>query len=176
VTFDESADRPLPNHIEEAFRAIAGLRSRHEETAGAPHRAAQAITRQLTRPLVASVAAAIGCFWILLNLGLNAAGLPAPDPPPFAWLNIAVSLLSLFVVIVVLATQRRDEELAQLHQELTLQLALLGEQKTAKLIALVEALRKDHPAIPDRVDPEAQALAKPANAEAVLDAMHNKRG
>ena len=173
---DESAERPLPGHIEETFRAIAGLRVRHEEAGGAPHRVAQAITRQLTRPLVASVAAAIGCCWIVLNVGLNVAGLPAPDPPPFALLNIAVSLLSLFVVIVVLATQRRDEELAQLHQQLTLQLALLNEQKAAKLIALVEALRKDHPAIPDRVDPEAQAMAQPADPEAVLDAMNARRG
>jgi uncharacterized membrane protein len=88
------------------------------------------------------------------------------DPPPFAWLNGAVSLLSLFVVIVVLSTQRRDEELAQLHQQLTLQLALLSKQKTA------EALRRDHPAIPDRVDAQAQAMAQPANPEAVLDAIN----
>jgi uncharacterized membrane protein len=76
---------------------------------------------------------------------------------------------------VVLSTQRRDEELAQLHQQLTLQLALLGEQKTAKLIALVEALRRDHPAIPDRIDAEAQAMAQPANPEAVLDAINARR-
>ena len=172
---DESAERPFPGHVEETFQAIARLRARHEEAGGAPHRAAQTITRQLTRPLVASAAAAVGCLWIVFNLGLNAAGLPAPDPPPFALLNIAVSLLSLCVVIVVLATQRRDDELAQLHQQLTLQLALLNEQKSAKLIALMEALRKDHPAIPDRVDAEARAMAEPANPEAVLDAMHSQR-
>jgi uncharacterized membrane protein len=145
LTDGESANRPLPGHIEDAFRAIAGLQARHEARAGAPHRIAQAITQQLTRPVVATAVAVIGCVWILLNLGLNAAGWPSPDPPPFLWLNVAVSLLSLFVVMMVLATQRRDEELAQLHQRLTLQLALLAEQRTAKLIALVEALRKDDP-------------------------------
>jgi uncharacterized membrane protein len=56
------------------------------------------------------------------------------------------------------------------------QLALLAEQRTAKLIALLEALRKDDPAIPDRIDAEAQAMAEPADTEAVLDAMHAKRG
>jgi uncharacterized membrane protein len=176
LTDGESANRPLPGHIEDAFRAIAGLQARHEARAGAPHRIAQAITQQLTRPVVATAVAVIGCVWILLNLGLNAAGWPSPDPPPFLWLNVAVSLLSLFVVMMVLATQRRDEELAQLHQRLTLQLALLAEQRTAKLIALVEALRKDDPAIPDRIDAEAQAMAEPADTEAVLDAMHAKRG
>jgi uncharacterized membrane protein len=175
LTPEQSAERPvLPNHIEETLRAMVRLRARHDESASVPHRVAETIIRVMTRPLFVSALAALVGGWVLLNLGLKAAGLTPLDPPPFAWLNDAVSLLSLFVVIVVLSTQRRDEELAQLHQQLTLQLALLGEQKTAKLIALVEALRRDHPAIPDRIDAEAQAMAQPANPEAVLDALNAK--
>lgn len=154
------------------LQALRRLRSRHEDSARTSHRVAGAITKRLTSPFFFGAFAVIVAVWILTNIALQAAGLPTPDPPPFPGLNSAVSLLSLFVVIVVLATQRRDEELAQLHQQLTLQLALLGEQKTAKLIALIEALRKDHPAIPDRHDAEAQAMAQPANPEAVLDAMN----
>jgi uncharacterized membrane protein len=112
--------------------------------------------------------------WVLLNLGLTALGVRAPDPPPFQWLGNVASLLSLFVVVVVvvvLATQQRDEELTQLNQQLTLQLAILGEQKAAKMIDLIEELRKDHPNIPDRIDHQAEAMAQPANPETVLDAI-----
>ncbi len=112
--------------------------------------------------------AALAAGWVLLNLALQAAGcqrrirraLQGSTAQPRSCRSSSCS--------------RRDEELAQLHQELTLQLALLGEQKGAKLIALVEALRKDHPAIPDRHDAEAQAMAQPANPEAVLDAINAK--
>jgi hypothetical protein len=51
LTSDESAERPpLPDHIEETFRAIGALRARHDERATAPHRMAESMTRQMTRP------------------------------------------------------------------------------------------------------------------------------
>jgi uncharacterized membrane protein len=54
---------------------------------------------------------------------------------------------------------------------LTLELAMLSEQKAAKLIELVEELRRDMPNVQDRVDQEAEALAQPADPEAVLEAL-----
>ena len=72
---------------------------------------------------------------------------------------------------MVLATQRRDDELAQLNQRLILQLAMLSEQKAAKTIQLLEQLRKDHPSIPDRQDEEASVMAQPTDPEVVLKAI-----
>ena len=46
----------------------------------------------------------------------------------------------------------------------------MTEQKSAKVIELLEELRRDHPQIVDRIDHQADAMATPADPGAVLDA------
>jgi uncharacterized membrane protein len=75
--------------------------------------------------------------WMSLNLLAAAVGYRAIDPPPVSGLGGAVSRVSLCVVVLILATQRREDQLAQHREHLILQLALLGEQKTAKVIDLL---------------------------------------
>jgi uncharacterized membrane protein len=67
-------------------------------------------------------------------------------------------------------SQRRKDELSELREQLNLELAIITEQKVAKLIALNEEMRRDNPQLADRVDDQADAMAKPADPEAVLDA------
>jgi uncharacterized membrane protein len=67
------------------------------------------------------------------------------------------------MVVLILATQRREYQLAQLREQLTLKLAILGEQKTAKVIQLLEESRRDNPLIRNRVDQVAEAMAQPAD-------------
>jgi uncharacterized membrane protein len=59
--------------------------------------------------------------------------------------------------------------LAELREQSTLELALLGEQKTAKVIQLLEELRHDIPLVPNRTDKQADAMAQPVNPERVFD-------
>ena len=49
-----------------------------------------------------------------------------------------MSLVSLYIVVLILATQQCEYQLAQLREQLTLELAILSEQKTAKVIQLLE--------------------------------------
>jgi uncharacterized membrane protein len=72
---------------------------------------------------------------------------------------------------LILATQQREYQLAQLREQLTLELAILSEQKTAKVIQLLEESRRDNPLIRNRVDQEAEAMAQPADPQSVLDAI-----
>ena len=53
--------------------------------------------------------------------------------------------------------------------QLTLELAILSEQKTAKVIELLEEVRRDNPLIQDRVDQEAEVMAQPADPKSVLN-------
>jgi uncharacterized membrane protein len=89
--------------------------------------------------------------WMSLNLLATALGYRPIDPPPFSGLGGAVSLVSLYMVVLILATQRREDQLAQHREHLILELALLGEQKTAKVIELLEEFRRDSPLIRNRV-------------------------
>ena len=83
--------------------------------------------------------------WIGLKLGLTAAGGPAPDPYPLPFLALTVSVGGLLLAALIRIAQRRDCELATLRDQLTLELSLLGGQKTAKVIALLEAFRRSLP-------------------------------
>jgi uncharacterized membrane protein len=109
--------------------------------------------------------------WIILNLLAGALGYRAIDPPPFSGLIGAVSLASLYMVVLILATQRRENQLAQLREQLNLELAILSEQKTAKVIQLLEESRRDNPLLRNRVDQEAEAMAQPADPQSVLEAI-----
>jgi hypothetical protein len=90
--------------------------------------------------------------WIALNLAMVGLGRQPLDQPPFAWLELAISLATLFMTVLILSTQRRDDELASYREQLTLELAILGEQKSAKIIELIEELRRDDPTIRNRID------------------------
>ena len=72
---------------------------------------------------------------------------------------------------MILTTQRRQDQLAQHREQLTLELSILSEQKTAKIIQLMEEARRDNPGLRNRVDEEAAAMAIPADPQSVLNAI-----
>jgi uncharacterized membrane protein len=125
------------NHIEETIRSVARLHAEHHENATPLQRAVDRITALLGRPRFIGVLTVIAASWISLNLLAGALGYRPVDPPPFSWLGGAVSLVSLYMVILILATQQREYQLAQPREQLTLELAILSEQKTAKVIQLL---------------------------------------
>ena len=109
--------------------------------------------------------------WTAANLIAPRLGYGALDRPPFAGLEMALSFSALCVAVIVLTTQRRADKLASHREQLTLELAILGEQKTAKVIALLQEIRADNPLLKNRQDDEAAEMARPADPEAVLQAI-----
>jgi uncharacterized membrane protein len=161
----------LPAHIEETIRSIARLHAEHHQNATPLQRAIDRITALVGRPRFIGILTITAASWIILNLLTAALGYRPVDPPPFSGLGNALSLISLYIVILILATQRREYQLAQLREQLTLELAILSEQKTAKVIQLLEESRRDNPLIRDRVDQEAEVMAQPADPQSVLEAI-----
>jgi len=129
------------------------------------------LTRFLSRPRAAGLLALGVAIWIGLNLVLQALGVRPFDPPPFDGLQSITGVGALLMAVFILVTQRREDELSELRGQLTLQLAMLSEQKTAKLIELIEELRRDLPNVHNRLDAEAARLSRPADREAVLEAL-----
>jgi uncharacterized membrane protein len=169
---DTSVPSPiLPDHIEETIRSIARLHAEHHESATPLERAVDRLTGLLGRPGFIGVLTAAVAVWIGFNVLAVALGHQPIDPPPFSWLGGAVTLLSLYMVVLILATQRREDLLAQHRELLLLELAILSEQKTAKVIQLLEETRRDNPLIHNRVDQEAEAMAQPADPKSVLAAI-----
>lgn len=77
---------------------------------------------------------------------------------------------------MILIAQRHDDELATRRDQLTLELAILSEQKSAKIIALLEEFRRNDPHQGDHRDVVAEAMAQPANPQAVLHAIRSAHG
>ena len=164
----------LPIHIEETVRAIAKLQAEHHERTTPQQRAVQRLTDLLGRPVVFAVLAVGIVAWIVSNSVASALGRHPIDPPPFEWLVSAITIVELFIVVLILGAERHDDQLAQRRALLTLELAILAEKKTAKVIQLLEEARRDDPHIRDRIDPEAEVMARPADPETVLEAIKQK--
>jgi uncharacterized membrane protein len=169
--FAEDATPILPPHIEETVKAIGRVQAQHESEATPLERLMEQLTAAIGRPAFLVWLALAVAVWVLGNGYGARLGYTPIDPPPFSWLQGAISLSALSVTVIILTSQRRADKLAGLRAQLTLELAILGEQKTAKVIELIEQTRRDNPLLENRVDLEANAMAKPADPEAVLDAI-----
>ena len=169
---DPDATTPiLPAHIEDTIHSIARLHAAHHQAASPLQRVADRMTRFLGRPRFIGLLTLFVIGWVGLNLIAAGLGYRAFDPPPFPWLGLATSVVSLYMVVLVLTTQRREDQLAQHREQLTLEVAIVNETKTAKIIELLEEMRRDNPALPNRIDEEALAMAEPADPQSVLDAI-----
>lgn len=163
----------MPVHIEEAVKAIAELHRQHHLRTTPTERAVNRLTHFLARPRFVGVLSAILVLWIGGNTALQLVGRRGFDPSPFNGLQVFTGIAALFITALILITQRRENELSDAREQLTLELAILNEQKCAKIIALLEEGRRDNPFLPNRPDREADQLAVPSDPQAVLDAIRN---
>ena len=96
--------------------------------------------------------------WIFWNLPIS--GLPKFDPYPYGMLTMVVSLEAIFLSIFVLMTQSRESRIAELREELTLQVNLRMEEEITKTLHLVAGLySRLHLQLAD--DPELRAMLEP---------------
>ena len=145
---------------------IADLHRASESRVGRHQRLIERLTARVGRP--ATLYALLGA--VLAWCAFNLAAQHPPDPPPFTALQTLVTVASLLVTTMVLITQNRQARQAERRAQLDLHVNLQAEQKIAKLISLVEELRRDLP-VRDRKDSEADAMSHAADPQAVLDAL-----
>jgi len=161
----------VPPHVEESVAAIVELHRSHFRNAGRAQRLVSTATAAVSRPWTLAVIAVAVFGWVAFNQVVAARGGVAPDPFPYPLLSLAVSAGGLLLAAMILIAQRHDDELATLRDQVTLELAILAEHKTAKLIALLEEMRRNAPDLEDRRDEMAEALAEPSNTSAVISAI-----
>jgi uncharacterized membrane protein len=162
-------------HLEETVQTLARLHAEHDSSATRHHRVVERLTSYLGKPIFIVGLTLLVAGWMAANGLAHAVGYHAWDLPPFPWLTGFASLASLYLVIVILTTQSRDDLLARHRELLTLELAILAEQKSAKAIALLEELRRDSPHVQDRVDTQADQMGRPADPHVVIDAINDAR-
>jgi uncharacterized membrane protein len=162
---------PSPSPPDETEPTISELHAQHYRKATPLQQRLDDMVGRLSHPATLLVLTAIIGGWILLNLVWAWAGGDPIDPPPFPWLEGTGTLAAVYLAVLILITQSREDALERHRDQLTLELAIMSERKSAKIIELLEELRRDNPLVLNRVDDTAAAMAKPADPVAVLNAI-----
>ncbi|MDO8704283.1 MAG: DUF1003 domain-containing protein [Sulfuricaulis sp.] len=162
---------PIGQNIE----SILVFYTQEEKKISGSQRIVESISGVAGRPLFLGSVLLFIALWMLYNISALLFGWVEFDPGPFLWLQGIIGLGALLTTTVVLIKQNRLAKLEELRAHLDLQVNLLTEQKTTKLIQLVEELRRDLPMVKDRYDPEAEALKQPTDPHQVLAALDEMR-
>lgn len=157
--------------IYQSIASVATLHVQAEERVDPHQRLVERLTRLCGRPSFFYGVCVTSAVWVGGNLLSRLLGHGLWDVPPFYWLQSVAGLSAFLLSVMILTTQNRQARLAERRAQLDLQINLLTEQKVAKLIALVEELRRDLPSVRDRHDPEAMAMTEAADPAAVLNAL-----
>ena len=165
-----SVQDPISANID----AVVALHAFAERQVDTHQRTVETLTAWLGRPQFFYGILVGVCLWMGVNAAAPLLHLPRWDDPPFAWLQGVVGLGALLMTSVILITQNRQGKLAERREQLELQMSLLTEQRTAKIIDLLEELRRDMPSVRNRVDLEAEALTKTVDPHEVLASFESK--
>lgn len=153
---------PLPNHVEEALQAMAAMHNAHHAQASGTERLIDRVTAAIAAPRFVLYAG------IAIALAMLGNYLVSRAVPTF---SDALSCIALLIAVLILASQRRADKLANLREQMTLEMTLLTTQKVSKVIDLMEELRRDSPDIKDRVDLEAIEMSGMPDHGTVLQAI-----
>jgi uncharacterized membrane protein len=174
----DTRDTPLEaerDQISQNIAAVVDFYAREDEKISRSQRILERISLFIGQPVFLGVILLFVAFWMLSNALLLAFGMPEFDPAPYFWLQGMVTLKALLITTVVLSKQNRLAKLAEQRAHLDLKVTLLTEQKAAKLIDLLEELRRDLPNVKNRHDPNATALQQSVNPDLVLAALDEGR-
>jgi uncharacterized membrane protein len=157
--------------ISQNIGAVQDFYAREQQKLSHSQRILERLSRIIGQPKFIGATLSFVVVWMLVNALMGRDGLAPFDPPPFFWLQGLVGLTALLATTVVLIKQNRLAGLAEQRAHLDLKVTLLTEQKAAKLIDLLEELRRDLPNVKNRHDPEASALQQAMNPAKVLAAL-----
>lgn len=127
-------------------------------------RTADRLTRAASSPWFLTLHLFWFAGWIAINIG--ATPMRPFDPFPFGLLTMVVSLEAIFLSIFVLMAQGRESAIAELREELTLQVNLRMEAEVTKALQLVAGL---YTRLGQKLgdDPELREMLQPLDSESI---------
>jgi uncharacterized membrane protein len=168
---EPDATDALPSHVEEAIQAMAAMHAAHHQQSSTTERFIDRVTATVAKSTFLIYVAGLLLAWITGSSLLERSGVSVPDVWPFPFLALVISCTALFISVLILASQRRADRLANLRSQMTLETVLLITQKASKLIDLIEEFRRDSPDVKDRIDLEAVEMAGMPDHDAVISAI-----
>jgi len=111
--------------------------------------------------------------WIVLNLDLIP-GFPPFDRFPFGILHILVATEAILLSSFVLMKENRMQRQSQQRSHLALQVTLLVEKETTKVLSMVQSICEHLGLEPEAQDPEAQKLSEKTHLATLASELKQK--
>jgi uncharacterized membrane protein len=139
-TPERPADTPKISGVARTnIQSVAQLEHEFVRQRSSADRAGEAITG-LAGSMGFVAAHLVGvAVWIGINVGVIPAGDPF-DPFPFSLVGVLVSLEAVLLSSFVLMTQRRQSRQAEHWAHLNLQIGILSEQETTKMLQMLSSV------------------------------------
>ncbi|MES2295510.1 MAG: DUF1003 domain-containing protein [Pseudomonadota bacterium] len=172
------AQAVLPDQAAKNIGALMEYYVHEESKIGLSQQFIETLGNHIGRPVFPFLILGFVLLWTLANAVLVLAGKPAFDPAPYFYLQGILCLSALLTTTIVLIRQNRMAGLAEQRAHLDLRINMLTEQKAAKLIDLIEELRRDLPNVRNRADSQANEMGQSMNPQAVRAALdeHKETG
>lgn len=110
--------------------------------------------------------------WMAINLEIIPRVKPF-DPFPFGFLTMIVSLEAIALSIIVLMSQNRASKIADLREEVDLQVDMITEKEITKLLELVVMLVEKQ-GIDLSQDEELQGMLRPSDADKIKETLEKE--
>lgn len=162
---DEADNPSLSKVLERNIHTLAYLRLQASRARGLQERLADTITTFSGRMVFVYIHIIWFGLWILLNTGRL--GIPPFDPFPYGLLTMIVSLEAIFLSTFVLISQNRLSEEAEGRANLSLQIGMLTEHETTRILQMLDAIQ-DKLGIENHEDSELADLEMETKPEDVL--------
>lgn len=111
-------------------------------------------------------------IWILINTGVVPI-VPIFDPFPFGLLTMIVSLEAIALAIVVLISQNRASQIADLREEIDLRMDIIAEGEITKLLEIVSKIAQKH-GIDLSQDHDLKVMLEPTNTNEIEKELENE--
>ena len=112
-------------------------------------------------------------LWVVINAALIPSLRPF-DPFPFPILNQIIALEAVLMTAFVLMKQNRMSKLADRRAHLNLQINLLTERETTKIIGMLLEVGKRFDIQHDMFDEESRQLSRLLAIETLIETLHSK--
>lgn len=131
---------------------IKSFKAKMDSERSVSDKIADFMTESFGTVLFFTVNALFFAIWMLINTGYLT-GMPVFDPFPYGLLTMVVSLEAIFLSVIVLISQNRAAHIAELREEIDLQINVKAEQEITKLLIILDRVH-DHLGLPPEDDEE----------------------
>jgi uncharacterized membrane protein len=169
---EQSTGAPASNVVLHNIRAICELEQKALDQRSVGERIGDAVSRHAGRVWFIVLHFIWFATWITLNAGL-VPGTPQFDPYPFPFLTFAVSLEAIFLSLFILMSQNRAARQADQRAHLDLQINLLAELESTRMLEMIKALCQHH-GLDAGLSPDVEQLAKPTEPMTLVSELQHQ--